>query len=185
MPHNPDCVSRRVPVLAPVTALGVVAASLGLVSTAAGDPTDRPLRDVARAHLALRSAPTTTTSDTTTTTVAPTTTTVAVTSTTAPSTGLPPYGQATAYGCGPALAYLRAYAAPAFRVECPGDALGHEGMTCYSEAPCAPGERLIAVAVPCPAAYMNEAHNSWVLQHEVEGTPIPDGNPAIDPYGHC
>jgi len=57
--------------------------------------------------------------------------------------------------------------------------------TCVSGASPCSIQRLIVIADPCPAAYMNEAHNSWVLQAEVDGTAIPDGNPAIDPYGHC
>ena len=44
----------------------------------------------------------------------------------------------------------------------------------------------LGIEVPCPAAYMNEAHNSWVLRSEYLGTAIPDGLGAvIDPYGYC
>lgn len=111
---------------------------------------------------------------------APTTTT----STGAPP-DVPPYGQATVTGCAAALTYLRIYAAPEFSLVCPGPAQGAQALTCYGEAPCASGQRMVVIADPCPAAYMNEAHNSWVLKNEVEGTPIPDGNPRIDPYGHC
>jgi hypothetical protein len=100
-------------------------------------------------------------------------------------TGLPAYGDATAYGCSAALAYLDAYAAPGFVSSCPGDAEGHEGMSCYSESPCAQGQKLIEIADPCPAAYMNEAHNSWVLDYEVDGSAVPDGNTSLDPYGSC
>lgn len=135
---------------------------------------------------------TTTTTGVATTTSSSTSTTTSTTTTAPPPpvapaalTALPPYGRATADGCAAALAYLRAYAAPGFSLSCPGDALGHEGMSCYSEAPCAPGQRLIAIADPCPAAYMNEAHNSWVLVYEVDGTPPPDGNTSLDPYGEC
>ena len=32
-------------------------------------------------------------------------------------------------------------------------------------------------AVPCAAAYMNEAHNSWIVSGLRSG--------AIDPYGYC
>jgi hypothetical protein len=44
---------------------------------------------------------------------------------------------------------------------------------------------MIVIADPCPAAYMNEAHNSWVLLHDTSGTAIPGGSTAIDPFGHC
>ena len=81
------------------------------------------------------------------------------------------------YGCGPALAYLQVYAAPGFVFECPGYALGHEAMTCINIAGVCPGEKLIAIADPCQAAYMNEASNSWVLQGLRQG--------PIDPYGAC
>jgi hypothetical protein len=98
---------------------------------------------------------------------------------------LPARGEATAWGCGPALSYLRAYADPKFQLVCPGDAQGHQAVTCISEAPCAPGQWMIGIADPCPAAYMNEAHNSWVLDHDETGASIPDGSTAIDPYGYC
>jgi hypothetical protein len=81
------------------------------------------------------------------------------------------------YGCSAALAYLRTHAAPGFRFECPGYALGHQAMTCANHPPQCPGARIIVIAVPCRAAYMNEASNSWVLlglRHH-----------AIDPYGYC
>ncbi|HXX89001.1 MAG TPA: hypothetical protein VEI83_02100 [Acidimicrobiales bacterium] len=102
------------------------------------------------------------------------TTTVAPASAPA-SNGVPPEGQATAYGCGPALAYLTAYAAPGFQLVCPGDSQGHQATTCISSYPCAPGQKMIIITDPCPAAYMNEAHNSWAVQ---------DGG-SIDPYGYC
>ena len=82
----------------------------------------------------------------------------------------------TGYGCGPALAYLAAHAAPGFTFECPGYAMGNQAMTCVNHAPQCAGQRIIAIAVPCPAAYMNEAHNSWVLIGQATG---------IDPYGYC
>jgi hypothetical protein len=80
------------------------------------------------------------------------------------------------YGCAAALAYLRANAAPGFTFACPGYAYGNQAMTCVNHAPQCAGEKLIAIAVPCPAAYMNEAHNSWVLTGHGSG---------IDPYGYC
>ena len=42
---------------------------------------------------------------------------------------------------------------------------------------CPDGEKLIAIAVPCAAAYMNEAHNSWIIAGLAKG--------PIDPYGYC
>ena len=59
---------------------------------------------------------------------------------------------------------------------CPGWALGHQAMTCVNTPAC-PGQRLIVIAVPCRAAYMNEASNSWVVLG-LSGAPI-------DPYGFC
>ena len=124
----------------------------------------------------------------TTTAPSPTTTTTTAPPpppTTVPASTLPARGDATAWGCSAALAYMRAYADPTFELVCPGDAQGHQAVTCFGEYPCAPGQRMIAIADPCPAAYMNEAHNSWVLDHEATGSAIPDGSAAIDPYGYC
>ncbi|HTU37292.1 MAG TPA: hypothetical protein VMF35_04690, partial [Acidimicrobiales bacterium] len=45
---------------------------------------------------------------------------------------VPPVGQATAWGCTAALAYLEAYAAPGFTFQCPGYAEGHAAMTCIA-----------------------------------------------------
>jgi len=81
------------------------------------------------------------------------------------------------YGCAAAIAYLQANAAPGFTFECPGYSYGHQAMTCVNHAPQCPGQRLIAITVPCPAAYENEAHNSWVLIGARSG--------GIDPYGYC
>jgi len=81
------------------------------------------------------------------------------------------------YGCGAALSYLSAHAAPGFRFECPGYALGHQAMTCVNVAGVCPGSHLIVISDPCSAAYMNEASNSWVL----EGL----RRASIDPYGYC
>lgn len=50
-------------------------------------------------------------------------------------------------------------------------------MTCLNEAAVCPNEELIAIADACPAVYMNEASNSWV----VEGL----SSAPIDPYGSC
>jgi hypothetical protein len=91
---------------------------------------------------------------------------------------LPPRGGATAYGCGPALAYLAAYAAPGFVFQCPGDAQGHQATTtCVSGASRCSIERLITIADPCAAAYMNEASNSFVVMGLSDA--------PIDPYGYC
>lgn len=81
------------------------------------------------------------------------------------------------YGCAVALDYLATHAAPGFIHECPGYAEGHQAMTCINVAGICPGEKVIAIADPCPAAYMNEASNSWVLERLRSG--------AIDPYGYC
>ncbi len=81
------------------------------------------------------------------------------------------------YGCGPAISYLSAHAAPGFHFECPGYALGHQAMTCINVAGVCPGSHLIVISDPCQAAYMNEASNSWVL----EGL----RHAPIDPYGYC
>ena len=76
------------------------------------------------------------------------------------------------------MTYLAAYAAPGFTVECPGYANGHQAMTCVDDPPsCGAEQKLIAIAVPCPAAYMNEASNSWVLTAQSDA--------VIDPYGYC
>lgn len=85
----------------------------------------------------------------------------------------PPSG----YGCGAAIAYLAAHAAPGFRFECPGYSLGHQAMTCINVAGVCSGEKLITISDPCRAAYMNEASNSWVLEG-LRSAPI-------DPYGSC
>jgi len=87
-------------------------------------------------------------------------------------------GKATEWGCAAAIAYLNAYAAPGFSIQCPGDAGGHQATTT-----CVTGFRLcglgasIVIADPCPAAYMNEASNSWVL--------IGVWRVPIDPFGSC
>lgn len=62
-------------------------------------------------------------------------------------------------------------------LECPGWADGHQAMTCDNVAGVCPGAKVIAISVPCAAAYMNEASNSWVI--------IGESNAAIDPYGYC
>ncbi len=81
------------------------------------------------------------------------------------------------YGCGSALAYLRAHAAPGFSFECPGWADGNQAMTCMDMPGVCPGEMVIAISTPCAAAYMNEASNSWVFMGLSDA--------PIDPYGYC
>jgi hypothetical protein len=93
-------------------------------------------------------------------------------------TPLPAVGEARAWGCLAALDYLHAYAAPGFVLECPGDAGGHQAeTTCVSAGSACSAGGSIVIADPCPAAYMNEAANSWALS-------IDSGAP-IDPYGAC
>lgn len=127
---------------------------------------------------------------TTTVSVAPTTSTAPPTTsapTTVPPVTAPPAPPRPAtttapaapsgYGCGPALAYLAAHSAPGFRFECPGYSLGHQAMTCIDVPGVCAGEKLIVITVPCKAAYMNEASNSF----SVQGL----SNAPIDPYGYC
>jgi hypothetical protein len=88
-----------------------------------------------------------------------------------------PSDPGTAWGCAAALTYLQAYAAKGFALECPGYAEGREAMTCMNQAGACPGTSVIAIADPCPQAYMNEASNSYVITG-VADTPI-------DPFGPC
>jgi hypothetical protein len=81
------------------------------------------------------------------------------------------------WGCAAALDYLSTHANPAFALECPGNAFGHQAMTCAFTAGYCDGRQVIAIAVPCPAAYMNEASNSWTVLGLRPG--------PIDPYGSC
>jgi len=78
------------------------------------------------------------------------------------------------WGCGAALAYLKAHANPGYSTVCPGYAEGHQAMTCNDLAGLCPGFNEIVIAIPCPAAYENEAWNSW---HIVNG--------PFDPFGSC
>ena len=130
-------------------------------------------------------APTTVATTPPTTTSPPTTTPAPVrVATSVPSGGISAASaaasatEATAgYGCAAALTYLQAHAAPGFTFECPGDALGHQAMTCAFVAGVCPNSRIIAIADPCPAAYMNEAYNSRVAEGLASG--------PFDPYGYC
>ena len=104
---------------------------------------------------------------------------------------LPAIGQATVWGCSAALAYLSAYAAPGFTLDCPGYAEGHEAMTCIHGTPEYPDACLngptIALSDPCPQAYMNESANSWSLtgQLSVEQAKFGVSYANIDPFGAC
>ena len=82
----------------------------------------------------------------------------------------------TGYGCAAAFAWLSSHSAPGYQFVCPGYAEGHQAMTCRNTAAC-PGEQVIVIATPCPAAYMNEAHNSWIISGLAQG--------KIDPFGYC
>ena len=120
---------------------------------------------------------------TATTTAAPTTTAPPEPASTVPAKAPAPQvvssttSTSGAYGCGPAISYLSSHAAPGFVFECPGNALGHQAMTCENVAGVCPGAKIIAIADPCAAAYMNEANNSWIISGLRKGT--------IDPYGYC
>jgi hypothetical protein len=95
-----------------------------------------------------------------------------------PAIPLPPRGQATASGCVAALAYLTAYAAPGFIIACPGYSQGHQATTmCITGRQRCDLGRFVTIADACPAAYMNEASNSYVV--------LGLSNAPIDPYGDC
>jgi hypothetical protein len=140
---------------------------------------------------------------TTTTTAAPPTTTTTTSPTPAPAVlastpppapaapALPTDGHATAWGCTAALAYLQAYAAPGFALDCPGYAEGHEAMTCLHDTPqypdACPNGPEIAISDACPQAYMNESANSWYLtgQLSTEQAKFGVSYASIDPFGAC
>jgi hypothetical protein len=108
-----------------------------------------------------------------------------------PAPAVPAVGQATAWGCSAALAYLQTYAAPGFTLECPGYAEGHEAMTCLYDTPAypdaCPNGHTIAISDPCPQAYMNESANSWTLtgQLSTEQQRFGVSYGDIDPFGPC
>jgi hypothetical protein len=82
------------------------------------------------------------------------------------------------WGCQAALAYLSDHAAPGFVASCPHYAGGHQATTmCVGPPRCVPGTEYIWIADPCPAAYMNEASNSYVLTGQ--------STASWDPYGYC
>lgn len=94
-----------------------------------------------------------------------------------PSTPEPSSPGPSASGCAAAEEWIATHAAPGFRVLCPADSLGHQAMTCANVAGLCPGQRIITIADACPAAYMNEAHNSWIVTGLARG--------RLDPYGSC
>lgn len=109
------------------------------------------------------------------------TTTTSTPAPAAPTAGTPRTAAVTGdrpSGCGAALAYLAAHAAPGFVVSCPHPDGGYQATTTCVDAPqCEAGTAFIWIEDPCPAAYMNEASNSWVL--------IGASDAPIDPYGYC
>ncbi len=122
----------------------------------------------------------TTTSTTTTTTTTTTSTTLPPQSFVQPTAAeeLPPAGEATAFGCAAAAQYIAAYAAPGFSLACPAYSEGHQATTiCVTTTSPCNLERVITIADPCAAAYMNEASNSWVL--------LDQSDAPLDPYGMC
>jgi hypothetical protein len=80
-------------------------------------------------------------------------------------------------GCAAAIVYLASHSAAGFMFRCPGYALGHQAMTCVNVTGVCPGRKEIVIAKACPASWMNEASNSWVLAGL--------SNRMIDPYGFC
>jgi hypothetical protein len=84
------------------------------------------------------------------------------------------------YGCAAALAYLAIHAKPGTVSYCPHYAEGHSAETrlvlAYGVA-----STEVYIAEPCPAAYKNEASNSW--GHWEGRSWIPDY--PLDPYGTC
>jgi len=123
-----------------------------------------------------------------TTTLPPTTTTSTTSTTTTTSPPPPPPPQIVTAspspqpnpgdGCQAALDYLSKNAAPGFASQCPHDAQGHQATTVCVGAPrCQPGTMFIYIADPCPAAYMNEASNSYVIMGKSDA--------PWDPFGYC
>lgn len=111
--------------------------------------------------------------------VAPPTTSAVHTPTSSPAPKSTPVavGSPAVGGCAAALSYLASHSAPGFIFRCPGYALGHQAMTCVNVAGVCPGLKEIVIAKACPATWMNEASNSWVLTGQ--------SNRMIDPYGFC
>lgn len=81
-------------------------------------------------------------------------------------------------GCVAALLYLYVRAAPGFVASCPHPDGGYQATTtCVGAPQCQRGTAFIWIEDPCPAAYMNEASNSWVL--------LGRSSARIDPFGYC
>jgi hypothetical protein len=168
-----------------------------LLQAAAAAATPAPATDPAAATTTTTAPPATTTTTPPAATPPPPAVlaSTAVTPTPAPTPPPPPavpaYGQATVWGCAAALAYLSAYAAPGFALDCPGYAEGHEAMTCLYDTPAypdaCPSGPTIAISDPCPQAYMNETANSWNLtgQLSVEQQKFGVSYAEIDPFGAC
>jgi hypothetical protein len=57
------------------------------------------------------------------------------------------------------------YPAPGFAVTCPGNALGHEGMTCLNISGICPGRAEIAISLAEPFVVANEFENSRIFAH--------------------
>jgi hypothetical protein len=116
-----------------------------------------------------------------TTSASATTTTPAATPTTAPAAPAPSTTTApvdTGYGCADAVAYLKAHADPAYQIICPADSgPGSEAFTCSNLPGSCVGFQEVIITDPCPAAYMNEASNTWVIDGKSDA--------PIDPYGSC
>ncbi len=116
-----------------------------------------------------------------TTSASATTTTPAATPTTAPADLAPSPSTApvdTGYGCADAVAYLKAHADPAYQIICPADSgPGSEAFTCSNLPGACVGFQEVIITDPCPAAYMNEASNTWVIDGKSDA--------PIDPYGSC
>ena len=157
------------------------AASAHLVTFRPALPATTTTSATTLARLKPKPAPATTTTAPPTTAPKPPPTTAAPVVRAAAAPVVPPTTAAPAhpssYGCAAALQYLAAHSAPGFVFECPGYADGHQAMTCINIAGLCPNESLIAINIPCAAAYMNEAHNSWIEAGLAQG--------AIDPYGYC
>jgi len=164
----------------------VVAASVlaGALPSHTQAPSQHPTPPTTSAPAAVPTTTTTTgtppSTTITATPAAPTTTTAPAVPAVTPGPAVQPAVQPAGYGCAAALAYLGEHAAAGFSFECPGYADGHQAMTCINHAPECPGEQLIVINDPCPAAYMNEAFNSNSWNPATQS--FTDG---IDPYGYC
>jgi hypothetical protein len=158
--------------LAPVAATSHHPAAVAPTTTTTGPPSTAPT-----------AAPITTTAPTSPAPapVSTTTTTPAATATTVPAASAPTTTTApvdTGYGCADAIAYLRAHADPAYQIVCPADSgPGSEAFTCSNLPGYCVGFQEVIITDPCPAAYMNEASNTWVIDGK--------SSAPIDPYGSC